>query len=194
MSSRDRVLHAARALLVETGELDMGEVARRAGVGRSSLYRLCGDREGLRELVVLWMAEVGWARARAQARRRRGRPHCLAVLTAYTRLVADDPGLRRALQADPTATLGLVTDHRRRVQPYVVEQVEKLLAEHADDLDLQLPGDQVAYGVVRLAESFVYADALAGREVDLRALERLVSLLLPAATTRRSTSGGTKAR
>lgn len=177
---RGRVLLAARELLVETGELDMGEVARRAGVGRSSLYRLCGDREGLREMLLRWMADVGWERALRHAGKRRGRSRLLAVLAAYSRLVADDPGLRRALQADPERTLSLVTDHRRSVQPYVVDRVEKLLVEHADDLALALPADQVAYGVVRMSESFVYADALAGREPDLDALASLVALLLPA--------------
>lgn len=177
---RDRVLRAARELLVETGELDMGDVARRAGVGRSSLYRLVGDREGLRELLVRWMAEVGWERALREAGRARGRARVLAVLGSYTRLVADDPGLRRAIQTDPERTLSLVTDHRRSVQPYVVDRVEKLLVDHADDLALTMPLDKVAYAVVRLSESFVYADALAGRDPDLKALAGLVSLLLPA--------------
>lgn len=178
---RDRILLAARTSLVETGTLDMGDVARAAGVGRSSLYRFCGDREGLRELVVLWMAEVGWARALHQARRKKGRAHCLAVVSAYARLVAEDPGMRKAIQTEPDKMLPLVTDHLRRVQPYVVDQVEKLLVEHADDLALTMPRDQVAYGVVRLSESFLYADVLAGREVDLRALDGLIALLLPAA-------------
>jgi AcrR family transcriptional regulator len=177
---RDRVLLAARALLVETGELDMGGVAPRARVGRSSLYRRCGGREGLRELLVPWMAEVGWEQALREAGRRRGRSRCLAVLAAYTRLVADDPGLRRAIQADPERTLSLVTDHRRSVQPFVVDRVEKLLIDHVDDLAVTMPLDQVAYAVVRLSESFVYADALAGREPDLDALAGLVALLLPA--------------
>jgi AcrR family transcriptional regulator len=176
---RDRVLLAARALLVETGELDMGEVARRAGVGRSSLYRLCGDRDGLREMVVRWMAEVGWEQALRTAGRARGRARVLAVLAAYTRLCAEDPGLRRAVQADPGVTLSLLTDHRRSVQPWVVDRVEKLLVDHRDDLALGLPLDQVAYALVRLSESFVFADVLAGREPDLEALAGLVALLLP---------------
>lgn len=186
---REKVLRAARHLLVETGELDMGEVARRAGVGRSSLYRLCGDREGLREMLVRWMAEVGWEQALRMAGRTRGRARCLAVLAAYARLSAEDPGLRRAVQADPGLTLSLLTDHRRSVQPYVVDRVEKLLVDHADDLALTMPLDQVAYAVVRLSESFVYADTLAGREPDLKALAGLVSLLLPAKTDRVRRSG-----
>jgi AcrR family transcriptional regulator len=195
VTPRDRILLAARAELVERGELEMGDVARRAGVGRSSLYRLCGDREGLRELVVLWMAEVGWARAEQAVRRRRGRARCLGVLAEYSRLVAVDPGLRKAIQTDPEKTLALCTDHRRAVQPYVVERVEKLLVEHADDVAVTMPLDQLAYAIVRLSESFVYADVLAGRESDLGALSSLVGLLLPArATHSRSTGAGTKAR
>lgn len=191
---RERVLLAARAELVETGLLDMGDVARRARVGRSSLYRLCGDREGLREMLMRWMAEVGWEHAQALAGRKRGRARCLAVISAYTQLVAHDPGLRRAIQADPEKTLALCTDHRRSVQPFVVDLVEKLLVEHEDDLALTMPRDQVAYAVVKLSESFVYSDVLAGRDVDLASLDGLVSLLLPAATPRRRTGPGMKAR
>jgi AcrR family transcriptional regulator len=179
MSARERIIAAARAELVERGVLEMGDVAARAGVGRSTLYRVCGDREALRELVVRWMAEVGWARALASAGRKRGRARCLAVISAYTRLCVEDPGLRHAVQRDPEKTLSLCTDHRRSVQPYVVDQVEKLLVEERDALGLTLPLDQVAYAIVRLSESFVYADALAGRESDLDALAALVALLLP---------------
>jgi AcrR family transcriptional regulator len=188
------VLLAARRELVETGVLDMGDVARRAQVGRSSLYRLVGDREGLREMLVRWMAEVGWERALTATGRKRGRARLLAVLSAYTRLVAEDPGLLRAIQADPERTLALCTDHRRSVQPFVVDKVEKLLVEHDDDLALTMPRDQVAYAIVKLSESFVYADALAGRGVELSSLDSLVSLLLPSSTPRRSTSPGMKAR
>jgi AcrR family transcriptional regulator len=165
--------------MLETGELDMGEIARRAGVGRSSLYRMCGDREGLREMLLRWLAEAAWEAALHQHRRKTGRPFVLAVLDAYTRFAAGDPGFRKSLQAEPERTLSLATDHRRSVQGAIVERVEKLLVDHADDFDLNMPLDQVTYAIVRLSESFVYADTLAGREPDLKALAGLVSLLLP---------------
>ena len=177
---RERVLRAARELMLETGELDMGEIARRAGVGRSSLYRLCGDREGLREMLLGWLAAAGWEAAERQHRRKSGRAYVLAVLGTYTQLAAHDPGFRKSIQAEPERTLSLATDHRRSVQAAIVERVEKLLVEHADDFDLTMPLDQVGYAIVRLSESFAYADALAGRDLDLKALAGLVSLLLPA--------------
>ncbi len=178
-STRERILLAAYAELVENGVLEMGDVATRAGIGRSTLYRVCGDREGLREMLLLWMAEIGWARAEHAVRRRRGRARCLGLIAEYTRLTAEDPALHRAVEKDPGLTLALCTDHRRGVQPWVVARLEKLLHEHSDDLALVMPVDQLAYAVVRLSESFVYADVLAARTVDLDALGSLVSLLLP---------------
>jgi hypothetical protein len=66
------------------------------------------------------------------------------------------------------------------VDEELLDPVETLLVDHVDDLALAMPLDQVAYAVVRLSESYVYADALAGREPDLGALAQLVGMLLPA--------------
>ena len=191
--ARQRVLLAARAELVERGELEMGDVAARAGVGRSSLYRMCGDREGLREMVVAWMAEVGWARAERAAARNRGRARCLAVLAEYARLVAEDEGLRKSMRKTPELALGLCTDHLRSVQPWVVARVQELVMRHAmaGDVALNMPADRLAYAIVRLSESFLYADAMADRPVDLEALATLTALLLPAPSDRRCAGSAT---
>jgi AcrR family transcriptional regulator len=45
--NRDAILHAARELFAESGDVAMSEVARRAGVGQATLYRNFPDRSAL---------------------------------------------------------------------------------------------------------------------------------------------------
>jgi AcrR family transcriptional regulator len=55
--NRERILHAARGLLQENGDVAMAAVARRAGVGQATLYRNFTSREAL--IMEVHRADVG---------------------------------------------------------------------------------------------------------------------------------------
>ncbi|MGW0901851.1 TetR/AcrR family transcriptional regulator, partial [Streptomyces goshikiensis] len=56
--NRERILVAAREMLVETGvEAPLDEIARRAGVGNATLYRHFPDRAALVHHVVLFVTD-----------------------------------------------------------------------------------------------------------------------------------------
>ncbi|WP_299569697.1 TetR/AcrR family transcriptional regulator [uncultured Williamsia sp.] len=54
--NRTQILDAARALLVDDGELSLSKVARAAGVGQGTLYRHFADREAL--IGAVYTAEI----------------------------------------------------------------------------------------------------------------------------------------
>ena len=54
--NRTRILDAARALLVDDGDLTLGQVARSAGVGQGTIYRHFADRDAL--IGAVYTAEI----------------------------------------------------------------------------------------------------------------------------------------
>jgi hypothetical protein len=74
----------------------------------------------------------------------------------------------------------VLTDPRGRVQPRVVEAIADLLAadvERGEVVPL-LDVTDLAYAIVRLGESFLYADVLVDRPPDVDAATRLTEMLL----------------
>jgi Tetracyclin repressor-like, C-terminal domain len=66
------------------------------------------------------------------------------------------------------------------VQPAIVEFVESLLRRDMAEFGLTLltEPDALAYALVRLGESFLYADVLAARKPDVAAADRLQQALI----------------
>ncbi|MFD6185092.1 TetR/AcrR family transcriptional regulator [Streptomyces goshikiensis] len=86
--NRERILVAAREMLVETGvEAPLDEIARRAGVGNATLYRHFPDRAALVHHVVLFVTDRVSAHAeRALAEE----PDAFAALCRFTHAAADE--------------------------------------------------------------------------------------------------------
>jgi hypothetical protein len=65
------------------------------------------------------------------------------------------------------------------VQPGVVAFVEALLRRDVEDgLELLIEPDALAFALVRLGESFLYADVLAARQPDVQTADCLQSALI----------------
>lgn len=86
--NRERILVAAREMLVESGvEAPLDEIARRAGVGNATLYRHFPDRAALVHHVVLFVTDRVSAHAeRALAEE----PDAFAALRRFTHAAADE--------------------------------------------------------------------------------------------------------
>ncbi len=81
------------------------------------------------------------------------------------RLLIDEPWFRRFLDRDPHAALRILTTAETPIQSRITALVRDLLAEEAParvDLDI----DTLAQLVVRVAESFIYADLISGGTPD----------------------------
>ncbi|TYP90485.1 hypothetical protein BD833_101203 [Blastococcus xanthinilyticus] len=84
-------------------------------------------------------------------------------------MLAEATGLRRRLDQEPTRAIRVLTDPPGPVQPGCIAFVENLLRHDMEESGPELtvePWD-LAYALVRLNESFVYADVLAARLPDV---------------------------
>lgn len=173
---------ALTATWIERGQrLDMQGLADALGVSRVTVFRRVGGREVI-------MGESLWVLARRtlRAAERRfeaapyGRTRSAGVLELFNTLIAQAPGLRSLLDKEPALALRVLTDPRGLVQPRAVASIEALLRRDMRESGLTLlvePYD-LSFALVRLCESFLYADILASRTPDVEVANRLQRALI----------------
>lgn len=162
--------------------LEMQGLADELGVSRVTLFRHVGGREEL-------LADAWWlltertlrvAAHRWEAKRPAGALHCVGTGRNMNALVSQSGALHKLLEDEPALAVRVLTDPRGKVQTGVVAFVEGLLrqdmAEHGFRT-LVDPGE-LAFALVRLGESFLYADVLAARRPDVEAANRLQQALI----------------
>jgi AcrR family transcriptional regulator len=174
-------LELARRRWLAGERLDMGSMARELGVSRATLYSWVGSKERLLGEVIWSFAEAGVAQARAEALGT-GADYVLDVVARFTRLNAEFTPLRRFISAEPELALRLLTSKDGPVQERMIAVARELLAEQveAGSLTLALDVDALAYLMVRVSESFLYSDLIAGSEPDTEKGVEAVRLRLAA--------------
>lgn len=192
----DQVILAAAKHVHAGRRLELGGLARELSISRVTLHRRVGNREQLLGETLWLLAErtfaMGvrrWEQGVAADRIPAGTIRSLWIMAFFRRAVADDPGLGHLLQEEPALAIRLLTDPRGRVQPRVIGLQVGLLQTDVDAgvLDPPVELNTLSYAVVRLGESFLYADVLASRRPDLDACGTLIDALVlatPVVTSR----------
>ena len=190
-TTEDVVCLAAR-WIHEGRRVDLRAMAAELGVSRTTLHRRVGNRETLLGRALWTLAEAAMRRVEADLAARAEnaedeattattpRGHAAAAITAFNRSVAADAGLRRFLDDEPLTAVRVLTDSRGFIQPRIVAAVEDVLRRDLagrDEPPFARP-DQLAYALVRLSESFLYADAIADRAPDVETANRLAVALI----------------
>jgi AcrR family transcriptional regulator len=170
---------AALQTYLEMRRLDMRALAGELGMGRSSLYRKVRSRDHLLGAVLWYLTRRAIVRALDAAQGLHGADRVIAVVHHFLHDVHSQASLRRLLQEEPEAALRILTSKRGVVQQRIADAVERLLAEEeAQALDLTLDRATLAYVIVRMGESFLYADVIADNQPDVdRAVEVIAQLL-----------------
>jgi AcrR family transcriptional regulator len=186
-------IFAAAARAFAAGErLDMQQLAGSLGISRATLYRRAGNREQLFAAVIWSNSRATLVNAVRRTSQLRGVPRAVAV-AAYVLTVSDQSvPLRRFLASDPEAALRVLTGAHGGVQERFIDAFERLLALEAarGHLALSLDLASVSYAIVRIAEGFLYADAIAERDRDIdRAVTLIDGLLRGLDTVSSSTVG-----
>ncbi|MDQ2722609.1 MAG: QsdR family transcriptional regulator [Actinomycetota bacterium] len=162
--------------------LEMQGLANELGVSRVTLFRQAGNREELlsKALWVLTEATLMTATRRWESARPTGALHSPGTGRHFNAIVSRSHGLRRLLDGEPAVAIRVLTDPRGRVQTGVVAFIEALLRRDVAEcglVPLIEPG-ALAYALVRLGESFLYADVLAARQPDVATADRLQQALV----------------
>ncbi len=161
--------------------VDVGALAAELGIARATAFRWVGSRDAL-------LGEILWSECDKAMRRAAtahgslapGPARVAAICAKTVRSIVRSVPLRRFLRDDAEHALRLLTSKQGPVQARAIERVRTLLEVEARSGALALPIEvgTLAYLVVRLCESFIYADAISDRRVDANDTALAVELLL----------------
>lgn len=157
----------------------MSALATELGIGRVTLYRWFGSREGL-------LVEVVWSLAQRLLRHvdeqveAVGSERVVAVVSGFLDGVIASPAMQAWLADEGEFAMRLLTRRRPGFQPRLIAAIEGLLEEERAAGRLELPAEvaEVAYVVVRLIESYTYLDLITGEVPDARRAEPILRMLL----------------
>jgi len=161
--------------------LDMRSLARRLGVARATLYRRAGNRERLLDELLWWRSRrllVDQVQATASLT---GTERLVEVIGGVLRAIARDRPLRAFLESDPETALRLLTGTRSTVHRGMARTLEQLidLERRRGGFEASLDTPTLAYAILRISESFLYADVIADRAPDTdRAITLIRALLI----------------
>jgi AcrR family transcriptional regulator len=177
-----RIVAAAARWIQDGKRLDMQGLADELGISRVTLFRRVGSREALlgKALWTLTQCTLETAAAQWEAERPAREPHTPGTGRYINAMVAQSKGLRRLLEDEPALAIRVLTDPRGQVQAGIVAFIEELLRRDIEEFGLVTLIDPaaLAYALVRLGESFLYADVLAARKPDVETANRLQRGLL----------------
>lgn len=178
-ASREDVLAAAVYRYLRGRRVDIQAIAAELGVGRSTIYRWFGSRDGLIGEAIVAAAEPVLAEVCAEARGR-GAAALLDIFDRFNRRLADAPALRQFLEQERDTALRIITSSGGTVQPQMVELICGVIEQEiaVGHYDPPVEPEDLAYAIVRLAEAYLFNDAIAGMRGDVDRLRNVEAALL----------------
>jgi AcrR family transcriptional regulator len=159
--------------------VDVRGIALELGLARATMHRWFGTRESFLGEVLAALAEERLAAIRNDTPGA-GAAALLDCFDRFNRELAATNGLRVLLASEQERALRVLTSSGGIVQPRVVAAVERLICAEIDAGTFApaiAPGS-LAYAIVRLAESFLYNDAIIGIRGDTDRLREVEAVLL----------------
>ena len=177
--TRRAVLDVATRVYLAGQPLDMSALATELGIGRSTLYRLVGNREDLLSTVLAEATERTFRRAAAQTTSPGGADLVMEVIDRFMQAVIDAEPLQVLSHREPLLLMRLM------LLPGPVEQtagrlVGQMLQSEvaAGRLELPLPPTVFGEAIVRMCDAHLYAPLLGRTEPEIDTALDLVAALL----------------
>jgi hypothetical protein len=174
------IFRAALRIILDCSRLDMRSLATQLHMGRATLYRKVGSRDRLLGHVLWFLTRLEIAGAMGEVGGLAGADRIVALVAAFMRRVHGRPPLRRLLDAEPEIALRILTSKHGPVQSGTIDVVRRLLDEEEarGALRLTIDADTLAYVIVRIGETFLYADVIAGHPVEIDQATEVITRLL----------------
>jgi AcrR family transcriptional regulator len=181
------VLAAARSEYLEGRRLDVQAIAAEVGVARATIYRWFGTREDLLGEVIAREAEQYFHRVRARVKGRGARA-LLDTFDQINRGIVRSAPLRAFLEQEREAALRTLTSSGGTVEPRAVAAIAAIIEDEVRSGAYRPPVEvpTLAYAIARLADAFLYNDAVAGIRGDVDRLRDVEAALLGVKSGRRS--------
>lgn len=173
------LLTLARRRFMHGEKLDIATLAEELGVSRATAYRWAGNAEELTDRVIASLAEETFNLAVREAKGV-GVDRLIDANRRGLRYIATGPYREWLSRADPETALRIVASKYGHAQRTTVRLWEELLTEEVrcGRLELSVDPHAMAYAIVRISESFLYADLIAGDEPDIESCVKILKLLL----------------
>ncbi len=174
----DRALALATRRFMAQERVDMGALARDAGVGRGTLYRWFGDREGL-------LARVMWSLSRQTLawladQRPPSRTHVLDSVEAFMGITSAYPPLQHFMANEPAVALRSMLEPTSPLVESLTEWAEEQLSRAAFAGTPGPTAHELAEVLVSMTSTYCWARAIAGGTADIDGAMRAVRVLLRA--------------
>jgi AcrR family transcriptional regulator len=178
-ATREQALALARGRFLAGERVDVLGIAKELGLARATVHRWFGTRDSLLGEALATLAEE-----RIVAIRRRvsgnGAEALLDTFDRFNHELAALEGLRALLAQEQERALRVLTSSGGIVQPRIVAALERLIRAEIDSgaFAPAIPPSSLAYATVRLAEAFLYNDAIIGIRGDTERLREVEAVLL----------------
>jgi AcrR family transcriptional regulator len=172
----------ARRAYLASERVDMTTIAERLGISRVTLYRWVGNRGALLGEV---MADLAIRTARTERSRIRvtGADAIAHVASYLVQTLMSFEPMQHLLRTEPEFALRVLTTAEgptaARIADYWTEEIDAEIA--AGHFNPALSAPDLAYLIVRLSESFVYKEVIAGEPADSALAERVFRMILRSA-------------
>jgi AcrR family transcriptional regulator len=178
-ASREDVLEAGLYRYLRGQRVDVQAIAAELGLGRATIYRWFGSREKLLGEVIIRATEPVLVQARSGLAGKGG-PGLLDTFDRFNRALADAPALRAFVEQERDASLRIIASGAGIVQPRIVELITDLIAEEAEVGTYEPPMEPAVLGfaIVKLAQAFLFNDAVVGIRGDVDRLREVEAALL----------------
>ena len=177
VAGRERAITLARQQFIAGKRIEMSQLADELGVSRMTLNRWVGSRDRL-------LGHVNWTFAHHALKSARKRAHGTGVgvvadtVEGFIATVLDSSFMRSWLQQEGEIALRIVTTRSSDLQANFIGYVAQMIDEELPDRRVDMPTEDLAYLVVRIAESFCYVDMITGGEPDATKVGIAVRALL----------------
>jgi len=174
-----RAFRAARHRFIDGDRIDMSALAADLGVDRTSLFRWVGNRDALLA-EILWSLAVPTFDAADAATEARGADRVEGALVRFVTALIEADYFRAWITREPSRALRILMGGASPVHRRFVAIVERLLEEEiaAGRMITPLPPHDLATVLVRVAESYAYADLIAGERPDAERAAAAFALVL----------------
>lgn len=178
--TKEDLFALARRWFVRGDRLDVAALGEELGISRATAYRWAGNEETLTGDVIAALAEETFRRCVREARGR-GFARILDAERRGLKYMASFPAYRAFLEReDPVTSMRIVASKQGPVQALQIRMHESWLRElmAAGEIELSVDPHTMAYAIVRTAEAFLYADLIAGEDLDVDVAVDVMRLLL----------------
>jgi AcrR family transcriptional regulator len=177
-ATKEQFLDATTQRFLAGERVEIQSVCAELGLSRATVHRWFGSRDRVLGEVMVGLAVPLFRRIERETSGAGGE-RLVEVFERQLRVLAGDRAFRRFLEHERDAAQRILTASDGVVESRIVEEIRDMIEEEIGrGYDPPTDPGVVAYAIVRIAESFLYADAPRGFRGDFGRLRAVYAALL----------------